>query len=62
MMFAVLDGLRCLDGVFTHEELLDLCDKARLDRFQNRIEDVNYLTKRLVAFRRAQKLRGLSMP
>ena len=28
-----------------HNELLDLCDSARLDRFQNRIEDVNYLTK-----------------
>lgn len=62
MMFSVLDSLKYLDGTFSHEELLDLCDKAGLDRFQNRIEDVNYLTKRLSAFRKAQKLRGLSMP
>ena len=60
MLFSVLDSLNCLDGVFTHEELLRLCDEARLDRYQNRIEDVNYLTKRLAAYRKAQKLRGLS--
>jgi hypothetical protein len=61
MLFAVLDGCRCLD-VFSHEELLNLCDEAGLDRYQNRIEDVTYLTKRLQAFRKMQRMRGLSMP
>lgn len=62
MLFAVLDGMNCLDGVFSHQELLALCDQAGLDRYQNRIEDVNYLTKRLAAYRKTQSLGGVSMP
>ncbi len=61
MIFAMLDAVGWPEGGFTHEELLDICDEAGLDRFQNRIEDTNYLTKRLGEYRRWQKVRGLSM-
>ena len=61
MIFAMLESLLWLDEL-RHEEILDLCDDAGLDRWQNRIEDVNYLTKRLGEYRRMQKAGGLSMP
>lgn len=60
IVFAVLESLGWLND-FTHEEILDICDAAGLDRWQNRIEDVNYLTKRLGGYRRYQKTRGVSM-
>jgi hypothetical protein len=61
MIFAMLDAVGWLEGGFTHEELLDICDEAGLDRYQNRIEDTNYLTKRLGEYRKWQKVRSLSM-
>lgn len=60
MLFGILDALRWLDDL-RHIEILDVCDAAKLDRYQNRIEDVNYLTKRLREYRRWQKTRTLSM-
>jgi hypothetical protein len=60
VVFAMLQSLRWLDDL-THSEILDICDRAGLDRWQNRIEDVNYLTKRLIEFRRYQSTAGLSM-
>jgi len=60
MVFACLEAVSWLNE-FKHEEILDLCDEAGLDRYQNRIEDVNYLTKRLREYRRMQKLDGVSM-
>lgn len=60
VLFGCLEMLHWLDE-FRHTELLDLCDQARLDRYQNRIEDVNYLTKRLREYRQFQKSGGLSM-
>ncbi|HSI96511.1 MAG TPA: hypothetical protein VK938_10560 [Methylophilaceae bacterium] len=53
--FTILEIAGWLDGGFTHEEILDLCDEAGLDRWQNRIEDVNYLTKRLSEYRKRIK-------
>jgi hypothetical protein len=61
MVFAMLEAAGWLDGGFTHEQILDVCDKAELDRFENRIEDTNYLTKRLGEYRARQKLSDLSM-
>jgi len=61
MIFALLESLRWLNEL-RHEEILDLCVDAGLDRWQNRIEDVTYLTKRLGEYRRMQKAGGLSMP
>jgi hypothetical protein len=60
MLFGLLESVQWLDKL-KHEEILDLCDEIGLDRFQNRIEDVNYLTKRLADYRRFQKSGGLSM-
>lgn len=55
LLFAVLDSFGWLDS-FTAPEILDLCDEARLDRYQNRIEDENYLTKRRLEYRKKQKI------
>lgn len=60
MLFGVLESLKWLDKL-KHDEILDLCDEIGLDRFQNRIEDVNYLTKRLADYRKFQKSGVLSM-
>jgi hypothetical protein len=60
IVFAVLDVINWLDD-FTHEEILDLCDASDLDRWQNRIEDVNALTKQLARYRRYQRTGGVSM-
>lgn len=60
MLFGILESLHWLNDL-SHEEILDLFDAAGLDRFQNRIEDVNYLTKRLANYRRLQKTAGVSM-
>lgn len=60
VVFAMLETLKWLDDL-THSEILDICDAAGLDRWQNRIEDVNYITKRLAGYRRYQKTGGVSM-
>lgn len=60
MVFACLDAAQWLDDV-THEKILDICDEAGLHRYQNRIDDVNSITKRLQGYRRMQKRGGLSM-
>jgi hypothetical protein len=44
-LLALLDGYGLLDRL-TNPQLLDLCDHARLDKWENRIEDVGYLAKR----------------
>lgn len=54
MLFGILEQIGWLDKL-KHTEILDLCDGIGLDRFQNRIEDVNYLTKRLADYRLFQK-------
>jgi hypothetical protein len=55
MVFATLEYFNWLDD-FTAPEILDICDDAKLDRFQNRIEDENYLIKRRLEYRRYQKI------
>lgn len=60
IIFAMLDSAGWLDEM-SHSEILDICDAAGLDRWQNRIEDVNYITKRLQQYRRYQKTGGVSM-
>lgn len=54
-LFATLDGFGWLND-FTASEILDMCDEAELDRYQNRIEDENYLVKRRLEYRRKQKI------
>jgi hypothetical protein len=60
VLFGILDSLGWLQDL-RHDEILDACDRAGLDRYQNRIEDVNYVTKRLSEYRRWQKTGGVSM-
>ena len=60
LVFAMLELFGWLDEL-RHGEILDLCDAAGIERWQNRIEDVNYLTKRYVEYRRMQQSGGLSM-
>lgn len=60
MLFGLLETFGWLNSL-KHEELMDLCDSAGLDRFQNRIEDLNYMTKRLREYRCWQKSGGVSM-
>lgn len=55
MMFSLLDSFDWLDD-FTASEILDICDEAQLDRYQNRIEDENYLNKRRMEYRRLQEI------
>lgn len=60
MLFGILELVGWLDDL-QHSEILDLCDEIGLDRFQNRIEDVGYVTKRLQDYREFQKTGGVSM-
>jgi len=53
-LFATLDLFEWLDN-FTAPEILDMCDEAELDRYQNRIEDEGYLNKRRLEYRKKQK-------
>jgi hypothetical protein len=55
MVFTILEGFQWLDD-FTASEILDICDEAKLDRYQNRIEDENYLNKRRIEYRRFQRI------
>lgn len=59
-VFAMLESLGWLSDL-RHHEILDICDAARLDRWQNRIEDENAVTKALIKYRRYQKTGGVSM-
>ena len=60
IVFSMLQSINWLDDL-THEEILDICDAAGLDRWQNRIEDVNYLTKMLGDYRSWQNKVSKSM-
>jgi hypothetical protein len=60
VLFAMLETLGWLDAI-RHREILDICDAANLDRWQNRIEDENAITKCLQKYRRYQKTGGVSM-
>lgn len=44
-LLALLDGFGLLEGL-TNPQLLDLCDHAHLDKWENRIEDDCYISKR----------------
>lgn len=59
ILFGILDSFRILSDL-KHKEILDICDEAGLDRYQNRIEDVGYLSKRLVDYRKWQKFNEMS--
>ena len=51
MAFAFLDMAGLLDTL-KHQEILEICDDAGIGLYENRIEDVKHLSKRLADFRR----------
>lgn len=53
-LFHTLESVGWLSDL-TDVELLDACDEAGLDRWQNRIEDVGYMTKRRLEYMRWHK-------
>lgn len=55
-LFATLDGFGLLDQL-TNGQVLDLCDHARLEKYQNRIEDEGYLAKRRIEYLRHKYIR-----
>ena len=54
-VLAMLDTLGWLDGTLTAAEILDICDAAGLELYENRIEDAGYMSKRIRDYRRMQK-------
>lgn len=56
LTFAILDESGLLDGSLKHREILDICEKAGVGGYKNRIEDVGYLTKRLDEYREYQNI------
>jgi hypothetical protein len=56
LTFAFLDESGYLDGSLKHREILDICDEAGVGGYQNRIEDVGSLSKRLREYREFQKI------
>lgn len=61
VVFAMLESIGWLDDDMLHREILDICDVAGLDRWQNRVESVDAVTKQLARYRRYQKTGGVSM-
>lgn len=59
MLFGLLESFQWLDDLKA-KEILDICNDAGLDRQQNRINDVNYLSTRLREYRKWQKTIRLS--
>ena len=55
MVFTILDGFGWLDDM-TASEILDICDEAKLDRYQSRIEGETNVIKRRIEYRRFQKV------
>jgi hypothetical protein len=55
VVFASLEALGWLDGSLTASQILDICDSAQLDRFENRIDDPTYLSKRLRDYKNRHK-------
>ncbi|MDP1708821.1 MAG: hypothetical protein Q8L89_07145 [Gammaproteobacteria bacterium] len=53
LTFALLDGMNLLDTL-SHSELLYVCDSAGVGGYNNRIEEVGYISKRLAEYRKFQ--------
>ncbi|MGA7750781.1 MAG: hypothetical protein WCA63_11620 [Gallionella sp.] len=56
LTFAVLDDSGLMDGYLKHREILDICDEVGVGGYENRIEDVVYLTKRIREYRKFQNI------
>ena len=61
MLFAILDATKWLEKL-KRSELLDICDEVGLDRYGNKIETEDALSKQLRRYWKFQKFNGMSMP
>ncbi|NNM80576.1 MAG: hypothetical protein HKM01_09015 [Gallionella sp.] len=59
MLFGLLESFQWLDNLGA-TEILDICVQANLDRYQNRIDDECYVSKRLREYRQWQKTLRMS--
>jgi hypothetical protein len=59
ILFGILESFQWLENLGP-TEILDLCEKANLDAYQNRIGDADYVSKRLKEYRRWQNSQRLS--
>jgi len=55
LSFALLEGMGYLDDSRSHRELMGILDEAGLDKWENRIEDEGYFSKRLRDYRKFQQ-------
>jgi len=62
LALAILDSMNLLDGSISHLEILDILSEAGMDRYENRIEAVEYLSKRIGEFRAFQRRVGGDLP
>lgn len=61
LAFAMLDQPGLLNTL-THSEILEICDNAGVGGYENRIEDVKNLSKRLSAYRNTQRRSLIATP
>lgn len=59
MLFGILESFQWLDSL-TAPEILNMCEQAGLDSYQNRIDDEDYVSKRLREYRRWQSFLQMS--
>lgn len=59
MLFGILESFQWLDGL-SAPEILNICEQACLDSYQNRIDDEDYVSKRLREYRRWQNTLRMS--
>lgn len=59
MLFGILESLQWLNDM-SAPEILDMCINAGLDPYQNRIDDADYVSKRLREYRQWQKTLRMS--
>lgn len=61
MLFSILECTQWLDEL-KHREILDICDRLNLDRYENRIETEKAVGDRLRDYRKFQRMHQLSTP
>ncbi len=61
VLFAILEGTHWLDQL-KHREILDVCDRLNLDRYENRIETEKAIGDRLRDYRKFQNANKMSTP
>jgi hypothetical protein len=61
LTFSILDQAGLLDTL-PHREILEMCDEAGVGGYENRVQDVKHLSKRIREFRTFQKRGAIATP